>query len=131
MFATVNAAPESGAFASTKLRFVGRSEVLGHWKMVQIPEETRRKVNIIDPRPQPYRWVAFYDDRLYNSALTLKDGSQMTVAKLEGIFAAGGNNFRFEFLENHRYLCIAQPGGISQYWAIAACDEALDFRVSR
>ena len=65
MFVSVNAAPESGASASTKFRFASRSEVIGHWEMVQMPEATRQKVNKLDPWPQPYQWFAFYDDGRY------------------------------------------------------------------
>lgn len=38
MFATVNAAPESGDGDSPNFRFAERSEVIGHWRMVQLTE---------------------------------------------------------------------------------------------
>ena len=37
MFATVNAAPESGD-GDSPFRFAERSEVIGHWRMVQLTE---------------------------------------------------------------------------------------------
>ena len=131
MFATVNAAPESGDGDSPKFRLAGRSELVGYWRMVQMTEETRRQINKMDPWPQTYQWFAFYDDGRYNSALALKGGAQMTVAKLEETFAAGENNSRFEFLENHGIYRITQPGEISQYWVIAICDKALYLKDSR
>ena len=38
MFATVNAAPKSGDGDSPNVRFAERSEVIGHWRMVQLTE---------------------------------------------------------------------------------------------
>ena len=129
MFATVNAAPETGASASTKFHFASRSEVIGYWKMIQMPEETRQKINQIDPWPLPYQWFIFYDDGRYNSAQS-SSGSQVTVGDLDRFFSGKENKSRFEFLENHGYFRITQPGEISQYWAITVCDEAHDFRGS-
>ena len=54
----------------------------------------------------------------------------MTVAELEEIFATGQNNSRFEVNEGKHLYRITQPGEISQYWTIAVCNEALDFRGS-
>ena len=131
MFASVNAAPESGGGEPPKFRSAGRSEVVGYWKMVQMTEATRRQINKMDPWPQPYQWFVFYDDGRYNSALALKGGSQMTAAELENNFSTGPNQSRFEFIENSEIYRITQPGEIPQYWVIAICDKALYLRDSR
>lgn len=121
MFAIVNAAPESGDGDSPNFRFAERNEVIGHWRMVQLTEETRQKINKIDPWPQPYQYFAFYEDGRHNFAFSSKD---MTVADLEAVFAMG-ENFRFDYLEEHRVYRIIQPDGISLYMTISVCRRPL------
>jgi hypothetical protein len=123
----VNAAPESGASEIRNSALLSRSEVIGHWRMVQLPEETRQKINKIDPWPQPYQWFAFYDDGRHNFAFSSKD---MTVADLEAVFAMGENS-RFEYLEEHRVYRITQPDGISLYMTISVCRRPLNLVNSR
>ena len=127
MFATVHAAPESGDGDSPNVRCAERSAVIGHWRMVQLTEETRQKINKIDPWPQPYQYFAFYEDGRHNFAFSSKD---MTVADLEAVFATG-ESFRFEYLEEHRVYRITQPDGISLYMTISVCRRPLNLVNSR
>lgn len=123
MFASVNAAPESGDGDSSKFRLAGRSEVVGYWKMVQMTETTRQQINKVDPWPQPSQWFVFYDDGRYNSAQADERGAQITVKDLDMSFATGPSQ-QFEFLESHGIYRIRHPEGISQYWVIVICDKA-------
>lgn len=59
-----------GAFGNTKAwndtftldNFANKSQIIGHWELVQWPDEAKKKMNKVDPWPSKYQWFAIYEN---------------------------------------------------------------------
>jgi hypothetical protein len=130
VFAPVSAAPESSASESTgrlKGHFASKGDMIGFWKMVQMPEAVRQKINKVEPWKLPYQWFAFYDDGSFKSFMSSNDNPQLTARDLDKIFANVRNNVSFEFINGFLRVTYSDIKGYVEYWGVNVVENTIDF----
>lgn len=84
-------------------RFAVKSEIIGYWEMIPLPDAEAAKVNKVDPWPVTYQWFGFYE----NGSLATMGSSEyepMTREELEGVFST-------PLLKDGRFEYVFDPNG--------------------